>query len=63
MSDFKKAITNVTNAQIIDLKKSKARLEQEVASIRDRVRDIKRLKARQHELGKHEIWRIAFVLF
>lgn len=40
MSDFKKAITNVTNVQIIDLKKSKARLEQEVASIRDRVRDI-----------------------
>lgn len=40
MSDIKQAITKVTSTQIIDLKKTKARLEQEVSSIRDRVRDI-----------------------
>ena len=41
MSDtLTKAITKVTEAQVIDLKKSKARFEQEVSSIRDRVRDI-----------------------
>ncbi len=41
MSDtMKDAVVGLQKKKIMDLKKSKVRLEQEVSSIRDRVRDI-----------------------